>query len=156
MEETIRRFLNRFDSSLPVPSIRVVGDTPNSILDPNDFLESITSIVEGVKSAVIACRPQTQTCYLAVKRFGGRHSFFVLDLNNVEYDYDSAHENRSPIPVYILRLSRNPKIFRHAPQDQQLADKLAELHNLHGDDPLPLFDDHTKPIIYAFPRYLKS
>ena len=37
-----------------------------------------------------------------------------------------------PVPVYVLRLSRNTRIFRFQDQDETLAARLAEMHNGHG------------------------
>ncbi|KAJ5958038.1 uncharacterized protein N7479_005188 [Penicillium vulpinum] len=152
----MRDFLNSFDSSTPVPAIRIVGETPNSILDHSEFLKSIGTIVDPVQKAVAACCPDVKTRWIAVKKFEGRRSFFVLDLNNVGYDYATAHKCLTKVPVYILRLSKKPKIFRHGPQDQKLTESLAEMHNLHGERLLPLFDDYTGPRVYESPRYLRA
>lgn len=145
IHETMRNFLNRYDSSTPITPIRIVGDTPNSILNHSEFPKSINTIVEEVKNTVSTCRPDAEIRWVAVSKFDGRHSFVVLDINNARYDYESAHMCLAKLPVYVLRLSREPKIFRHEPQDQKLAEKLARMHNLHRRDPLPLFDDHTRP-----------
>ncbi|KAJ5088274.1 hypothetical protein N7456_011890 [Penicillium angulare] len=155
ISEVITNFLKGYDSS-SIPPIRIVGDTPNSILDQENCLQSITPIVEEVKNTIATCRPETTTRWVAAAKFPGRRSFFVLDLNNTEYDYDSAHLCREIIPVHILRLSRAPKVFRHQGQDQKIADTLAQMHNNHGQAPLPLFDDHTKHRCYAYPRTLYS
>jgi hypothetical protein len=153
IHEVMRNFLNEYCSSTPIPPIRILGDTPNSILDHSKFLESIKTIIEEVENTVATCRPDAKIRWIAVNKFEGRHSYFVLDLNNVDYDYESAHKCLSKVPVYVLRLSRAPKIFRFEPQDQKLAEKLAQMHNLHGKDPLPLFDDHTRPRVYGSPRH---
>lgn len=152
----MRNFLNAYEASPSIPPIRILGDTPNSILDHGDFVASIKTITEAIKDTIIACRPEAQIRWIAVTKFEGRHSFFVLDLNNSEYVYEYAHMRVKKIPVYILRLSKAPKIFRHEPQDQMLAERLAQMHNLHGTDPLPLFDDHTRPLVYSSPRDLLS
>ncbi|CAG8928314.1 unnamed protein product [Penicillium salamii] len=156
IHEVVTNFLNKHDSATSIPPLRILGDTPNSILDHSEYLKSINAIVQEVQNTVATCRPEAATCWVAVSKFPGRHSFFVLDINNVEYDYESAHMCIAKIPVYVLRLSRAPKVFRHEPQDQKLADTLAEMHNLHGRDPLPLFDDHTTRRVYVSPRDLES
>ncbi|KAJ5930053.1 hypothetical protein N7466_005546 [Penicillium verhagenii] len=150
----IRNFLNEHDPSTSIPATRILGDTPNSIIDHSDFAGSIKTIIEAVKDIIATCRPDTKVRWIAITKFEGRHSFFVLDLNNSEYVYEYAHIQRKKIPVYVLRLSKAPKIFRYERQDQILAEKLAEMHNLHGNDPLPLFDDHTKHLVYPSPRDL--
>ncbi|KAJ9483858.1 hypothetical protein VN97_g9541 [Penicillium thymicola] len=156
IRRVIRDFLNSYGSSTPIPPIRIVGETPNSIIDHSEFLGSIETIIEEVKSAIATCRPDAETRWIAVNKFEGRRSFFVLDLNNVGYDYNSAHKCLTKVPVYILRLSKAPKIFRHERQDQKLAQTLAEMHDMHGKKPLPLFDDYTKPRVYDSPRRLRA
>jgi hypothetical protein len=152
VRDTIRDFL---DGVGPTP-IRILGDTPTKILDPKDYLKSITAFVTEVQNSVGEFRPDIQTRFLAVNVYPERHSYFVLDLNNVNYDFETAHWNFSPIPVYVLRLSRRIRIFRVQDQDDKLAVRLAEMHNGHGKDPLPLFDDFTKPVEYHSPRNLQS
>jgi hypothetical protein len=40
-------------------------------------------------------------------------TYFVLDVNNVNNVYENAHLDKTPIPVYVLRLSkRKVGIFR--------------------------------------------
>jgi hypothetical protein len=153
INSVMRNFTNGYDSSTLIQPIRILGDTPNSNLDHSKYLESIKTIVEEVKNTVTTCRPDTEIRWIAVNKFEGRHSFFVLELNNVGYDYESAHTCLTKVPVYILRLSRAPRIFRYEPQDQKLAEKLAQMHYLHGKDPLSLFDDLTKPRVYGSPRH---
>lgn len=152
--QVMKNFLNGYDPSKQIPPTRILGDTPNRIIDQSDFMESVNTIIEETKNAVLTCRPDSKVRWLTMTKFEGRHSFFVLDLNNAEYDYNSSHTCLTEIPVYILRLSKAPKIFRHQAQDRKLAEKLAELHNLHGREPLPFFDDYTKRLEYASPRNL--
>ncbi|GLA55911.1 hypothetical protein CBS76997_11395 [Aspergillus niger] len=152
IHDTMRKFLNEADSA----PIRILGDTPTKILDSKDYLKSISAFVEKVQESVRECRRNVQTRFLAVNIYPGRHSYFVLDLNNIHYNYDTAHNDVDPIPVYVLRLSRRPRIFRFKDQDEKLAIRLAEMHNGHGKDPLPLFDDFTKTVQYHSPRSLQS
>ncbi|KAL3479417.1 hypothetical protein BJX99DRAFT_244986 [Aspergillus californicus] len=105
-----------------------------------DYLTSITPLV-------------TKTRFLAL-RIVSRHSYFVVDVNNLDYNYETAHEVTTPIPVYVLRLSRHVRIFRNMMEDKDLADILAKMHHGHGDDPLHLVDDYTKPVLYDRPRGL--
>lgn len=152
VRNTIRDFLDE----VGLTPIRILGDTPTKILDPKDYLKSISAFVTQVQDSVAEFRPDIQTRFLAVNIYPERHSYFVLDLNNVHYDYETAHRNVTPIPVYVLRLSRRARIFRFKDQDKKLAVRLAEMHNGHGKDPLPLFDDFTKTVEYHSPRNLQS
>lgn len=125
-------------------AVRILGDVPNSVLDPKDYLESIHPFASKV-----------QHC---LREYPGKHSYFVVDLNNIGYNYNTAHECKTPVPVYILRLSkRAPAIRRYEALDMQLAKSLAKMHDGHGQDHLPLFEDHNGPNLqYRNPRSLRS
>ncbi|KGO67137.1 hypothetical protein PITC_020430 [Penicillium italicum] len=151
---TIQNFLQTFDST----AIRILGDTPNSILDSEDYLGSIRVFVSTVESALRRFRPDIQTKFLAVNIYPGRHSYFVLDLNNVGYNYETAHDDMRPISVYVLRLStKKPTIIsRQEVLDRTIATTLAKMHNGHGYEPLPLVDDYNHIVQYCNPRSLQS
>ncbi|KAL4899454.1 hypothetical protein BDW74DRAFT_110111 [Aspergillus multicolor] len=156
IQNTIDEFLRKKD----IPrQFRLVGDTPTAILDSTDYLSSGLPFVAAVQESMKACSPDSdteiETRFIAL-RITSRHSFFVIDVNNTEYDYKTAHEVTTPIPVYVLRLSKRVKIFRNPPNDEQLASILATMHWGHGNDPLPLVDDYTKPVVYHSPRGLCS
>lgn len=76
--------------------------------------------------------------------------YFVVDLNNTYYDYQAAHQCKTPVPVYVLRLSkRKPTIFRKSELDGQIAETLRVMHNNHGQDPLCLTITATRILITA-------
>ncbi|KAJ5958321.1 uncharacterized protein N7479_005471 [Penicillium vulpinum] len=151
--DTIQSFLQTVDTR----AIRILGDTPNSVLDPGDYLGSVRPFVSKVESSLRQHCPDNQTSFLAVNIYPGHHSYFVLDLNNVHYDYETAHNDMCPIPVYVLRLSkRKPTIFRREALDKTLAETLASMHNGHGHEPLPLFDNYNEIVQYRNPRSLES
>ncbi|KAE8152371.1 hypothetical protein BDV25DRAFT_151225 [Aspergillus avenaceus] len=150
IHDTVRHFLSEAVST----PIRILGDTPTKIVESKDYLKSISVFVEKVQESVQECCPNAQTRFLAVNVYPERHSYFVLGLNNTHYDYETAHNDVTSIPVYVLRLSRRPRIFRFKDQDEKLAIRLAEMHNGHGKDPLPLLDDFTKTVQYHSPRRL--
>ncbi|PLB43289.1 hypothetical protein P170DRAFT_514546 [Aspergillus steynii IBT 23096] len=149
-----------FESLHDLPSdgaARILVDTPNSVLNPQDYLESIHPFALTVQHSLHGYRSHHETRFVAVNIYPGKHSYFVVDLNNVNYNYDTAHECKTPIPVYVLRLSKAPRIRRAAALDIQLAEMLAKMHNGHGQDPLPLFEDHNDPNLqYRKPRSLRS
>jgi hypothetical protein len=113
-------FLKEYNPSSPIPPIRIIGDTPSSILDPENAFESMSEVVEMVQDAVAKCRQDAETCFLAARRTKGRHSFFALDLNNASYELMIM----TPL-IYVLhrslctvlRLSRKPKIYRRESED---------------------------------------
>lgn len=153
----IRVVLSEFLQDGGSGMIRILGDTPNSILDPGDYLESIRPFASEVQDYLQKYHPDNKTRFLAAKICRGKHSYFIVDLNNTDYNYETAHECRTLIPVYVLRLSkRQPTIFRKRELDETLAKILREMHNCHGQDPLPLFDNHyNENLQYRNPRSLQ-
>lgn len=134
--------------------IRVVGQIPTNILNPEDCLASIRPFVTEVQVSVGIHCAGAKTCFVAAETHS-RYTFFVVDINNVGYNYDTAHQDSTAIPVFVLRLSRRPSFLRDPKQDQYLAQRLANMHRAHGDKPLPLFDNFTKHIEYGSPRGLR-
>ncbi|OQD68836.1 hypothetical protein PENDEC_c030G03370 [Penicillium decumbens] len=100
--DTIRDFLQQAAST----PIRILGDTPNSLLISGDYLGSIRPFVSKTQSSIRDCCPDAQTRFLTVNIYPGNHAYFVLDLNNVDYVYETAHTDMTAIPVYVLRLSK--------------------------------------------------
>ncbi|KAL6229864.1 hypothetical protein BDW75DRAFT_224151 [Aspergillus navahoensis] len=150
----MRQFLQELPSDC---AIRIVGDTPNSVLDPEDYLTSIYPFVSKVQHCLREYRSDNKALFVAVKIIPGKHSYFVVDSNNVGYNYETAHECKTPIPVYALRLSRRaPTIRRAETMDKEIAEIIAKMHDGHGQDPLPLFDNHNDPNLqYRNPRSLR-
>lgn len=88
--------------------------------------------------------------------YPGSHAYFVLDVNNVDYVYETAHTDTSPIHIYVLRLSkRKISINRQRQLDATIAKRFRAMHNGHGDDPLPLLDDFNRTVEYHSPRGLR-
>ncbi|KAJ5081173.1 hypothetical protein N7456_013411 [Penicillium angulare] len=141
-------------SDVGTNTMRILGDTPNSILDPGNYLESIREFAVKVQDSLHKHDANNKTCFVAVTIYHGKHSYFVVDFNNTYYDYQTAHECMALIPVYVLRLSkRTPRIFRNRLLDETIARTLRVMHNGHGQDPLPLFDNYRDPnACYSNPR----
>lgn len=139
-------------------TMRILGVTRNRILDPNDYLESIRPFALEVQDSLHARHGNNTTRLLAITIHPDKHSYFVVDLNNADYDYQTAHECQTMLPVYVLRLSskRKPTISRQRPLDPVIAETLRKLHNDHGQDPLPLLDNYyDKDRYYGNPRSLQ-
>ncbi|KAJ5416136.1 hypothetical protein N7465_004831 [Penicillium sp. CMV-2018d] len=150
--DTIHKLLQEVDSG----PIRILGDTPTSLLDPGDYLGSIRPFVSKAQCSIRNCRPDAQTRFLAVNVYPGNHAYFVLDVNNVDYVYETAHTDTSPIPIYVLRLSKKKiSINRQRQLDASIAERLRAMHNGHGDDHLPLLDDFNHTVEYHSPRNLR-
>ncbi|KAJ5709523.1 hypothetical protein N7493_009814 [Penicillium malachiteum] len=138
-------------------TMRILGDTPNSVLDHEDRLGSLQSFISAVEDCVRQHHPDDKTLFVAVKFFPGKHSYFVVDVNKTRYNYETADECWDLVPVYCLRLSRRPTIFRKPSLDEPVSRILREMHSGHGQDLLPLCDNHFDPhFCYANPRSLQK
>lgn len=135
--------------------IRIVGHTPTVILDSADYLASIQPFVEKVQDAVSKYRRAAETCFPAAE-IHSKHTFFVVDINNHNYDYENTQRVATIIPVYILRLSKRPTISRNPGWDEYLARRLANIRRGHQNEPLPLLEDLTKHDEHHFPGGLQS
>lgn len=102
-------------------SIRILGDLPSAELNPEDYLASVSAKIEDF----IATWNQTaETRLLAVEAWS-RSTHFALDLNNDQYDYQTAHRHSVILPVYLLRYSsrrRTWKFLRYQRQGAPLAE----------------------------------
>ncbi|KAL4913076.1 hypothetical protein BDW62DRAFT_214517 [Aspergillus aurantiobrunneus] len=138
-------------------AVRILGDTPNGVLDPHELFKSIHPFVSKVQHCVRGYRTDYDTRFVAVNICPGRHSYFVVDVNNVDYN-TTAHECKAPIPVYVLRLpKRTPSIRRAVVLYMRVAEVIANMHNGHGQDHLPLVDDYNDPnLCYPNLRSLRS
>ncbi|KAJ5341238.1 hypothetical protein N7541_010362 [Penicillium brevicompactum] len=135
-------------------SIRILGDLPTEKLNPEDYLASTRELIS---SLVDSWKEKANLQLLAVEVWT-QHTYFALDFNNDEYNYDNAHTQVIVVPVYLLRLSRKSHIwtiFRHKPQDSSLARRIADLHDGNGQDPTPFLEDHIKGVIHYAPRSRK-
>lgn len=162
--QTISTFLSTTFDKANSGAIRILGDTPTSILTADNPVGCICEFAHEVETAIRKTSSRQsgggaiQTRFLAVTIYPTtktKHSYFVVDLNNTEYDYETAHNDLRKIPVYVLRLSkRKISIFRQERLDGTIAETLAMMHKGHGDDPLPLVDDFTgvMPVQYKYPR----
>ncbi|KAJ6041424.1 uncharacterized protein N7446_010686 [Penicillium canescens] len=136
-------------------SIRILGDLPTEKLNREDYLASTRELIE---SLVDFWKEKADLRLLAVEVWP-RHTYFALDFNNDEYNYDNAHTHVVVIPVYLFRLSRKSHtwtIFRHKPQDSSLAKRIADLHEFNGQDPIPFLEDHIEGVTHYAPRNSKN
>ena len=84
----------------------------------------------------------------------------VIDINNVEYNFDTAHETKTILPVYVVVWQHKRRgwfIIRWPKEDGPLATKVAELHMLNGFHvTTPFLADYNNNtrVVYDNPRYL--
>ncbi|KAE8353321.1 hypothetical protein BDV28DRAFT_133388 [Aspergillus coremiiformis] len=132
-------------------TIRVVADIPTDHLCSTAFL---ASAFELVRPFVTQWEADNMIRQLAVDVYP-RHTYVVVDINNEQYDYDTAHKQTFTLPVYILRLSSRSDtwtFFRRASDDQMVARCIADLHRRNGQNPLPFLADHINGSVYRSPR----
>ncbi|PLN86097.1 hypothetical protein BDW42DRAFT_107950 [Aspergillus taichungensis] len=153
----IQRVLFEFLRDIGPDTMRVLGDIPNSILDPKDYLGSIRPFASKDQDCPHESHASHETRFIAVNIYRGKHFYFVVDLNNTDYNYQTAHECKTLIPVHILCLSkREPTICRKPELVGPIAESLRIMHNGHGQDPLPLFDNYCdENSQYGNPRSLQ-
>ncbi|PLB46011.1 hypothetical protein P170DRAFT_439697, partial [Aspergillus steynii IBT 23096] len=92
--------------------------------------------------------------FLAVEIRGDR-TFMIVDVNNFDYDFDTAHKTETILPVYVLWQHKRKGWFliRWPQEDGPLATKVAELHRLNGfDATTPFIADFNTSVVYDKPR----
>ncbi|PYH98816.1 hypothetical protein BO71DRAFT_292985, partial [Aspergillus ellipticus CBS 707.79] len=95
----IRVILFEFLRMIHSGPMRILGDTLNSMLDPKDYLGSIRPFATQVQDCLREYNANNETRFIAVNIYPGKHSYFVVDLNNTNYDYQTAHECKTSVPV---------------------------------------------------------
>lgn len=84
----------------------------------------------------------------------------VIDINNFDYNFDTAHETKTILPVYVVwqHKRRGWFIVRWPQEDGPLATKVAELHMLNGFNATTpsLADYNNTRVVYDNPRYLSK
>ncbi|KAJ5558208.1 hypothetical protein N7535_008423 [Penicillium sp. DV-2018c] len=139
------------DALKVTPSMRILGVLRTAGLDSKDYLASVSAKIEGF---VAALNEIAETRFLAVQ-VRNKYTYFVLDINNDQYDYQTAHLRAITLPVYRLQYSsRRWHLVRDQRQDASLADEIASLHDCNGQNPTPFLEDITnnKNPTYLTPR----
>lgn len=97
----------------------------------------------------------SRVLFLAIQVWADR-IFINIDINHKNYNYQTAHKDKTILPVYVLRTHRgNWVLVRWSKDDEQVAIKLAELHRVTGYSAvIPFFENHNSRIVYDNPRGL--
>lgn len=80
----------------------------------------------------------------------------AMDINNSEYDFDTAHEAKIILPVHVVwqHKRRGWFLVRWPQEDEPLAAKIANLHDLDGfDTNMPFLANYNERVVYENPRY---
>lgn len=77
-----------------------------------------------------------------------------INVNNFGYNFDTAHETTTILPVYVLWQHKRKGWFvvRWPQEDGSLAAKLAGLHQLNGFDAIiPFLANFNAQVVYGNP-----
>jgi hypothetical protein len=134
---------------------RIIIKVKTKTLTPEDYRTSAYSIVSEIFPD---WTNDPRILFLAIDIWSER-TFIVIDINNHAYDFRTAHETRTVLPVYMLQKHKRMQdwvLVRWPAEDEPLSEKLADLHNVTGfDATLPFLEDHTSRIVHESPRWLK-
>lgn len=123
-------------------------------LDSRDYFESAKRVLDDIFPG---WEHDNRILFLAVEVFADR-TYMVIDINNHDYNFGTAHENKKAVHVYVLRRVHKGQswaLVRSPQDDDYVCGRLAELHRAHGYDvKLPMVEDHTSVIVHANPRSL--
>lgn len=128
-------------------TMRIIFDVPTEILRADEYITSASEFIDPFRRT---WQTKHLTRFLVVDVYP-RHAYIVIDINNHECNFDVAHKQTSPFPVYILRLTRRSQkwiFFRRAVDDKRIARRLAELHCWNDQNPIPFFSDHIRGSVY--------
>ncbi|KAE8154052.1 hypothetical protein BDV25DRAFT_136197 [Aspergillus avenaceus] len=91
--------------------------------------------------------------FLAAEIWGDR-AFMAIDINNHEYNFQTAHKTKIVFPVHVLWLHKRKGwiLVRWPQEDKKLAERLAYLHNINGFAATPFLENHNFRVIHANPR----
>ena len=82
-------FLRQVSSGTP----QILGDTPISILDPENYLRSYIPFAVHVQNWLHAYHAYNKVHFVvAVNIYFGKHSYLVVNVNNTNYNYQTAHK----------------------------------------------------------------
>ncbi|CAG8165422.1 unnamed protein product [Penicillium salamii] len=134
---------------------RIVLKLKTESLDSQDYRTSANRVVSEIF-------PDWETDprirFLVIDVWSER-TFIVIDINYHDYDFNTAHKDKTILPVFVLRQHGRRKdwvLIRWPKEDEHLAAQLADLHRVNGFDAPPFLEDHTIRLFHANPRNLSS
>ncbi|PYI34320.1 hypothetical protein BP00DRAFT_423319 [Aspergillus indologenus CBS 114.80] len=96
--------------------------------------------------------------FIAIEIRGDR-TFLAIDVINLNYNFETAHKTEIVLPVYIVWRHKRKGwfIIRWPQEDEPLATKIAELHDLNGfDTTTPFLANFNESVVYRNPCYISS
>ncbi|KAJ0421170.1 hypothetical protein BJY00DRAFT_112377 [Aspergillus carlsbadensis] len=135
---------------------RIVMKIKTRHLDSQDYLQGIKGILNDI---LPDWESDQRILLLAIQIYPSR-TYLALDINHHGYNFRTAHEDRKPLPVYLLRMaSRRTEwdLVRLRGEDDRLCERIADMHESHGYDvDLPLVEDHHSIVVHDNPRSLSA
>ncbi|KAL5342725.1 hypothetical protein BJX70DRAFT_355643 [Aspergillus crustosus] len=132
-------------------TIRIVADIHTNLLSSENYFTSAATFTEPFQKE---WETQHKVQFIAVDAYP-RHTFVVCDINNDRYNFETAHKQTFPVPVYILRFktkSNSWMFFRQWTEDHRVAQDIANLHRYEGQNRPPFFVNHIRGPVYFSPR----
>lgn len=77
---------------------RLVIKVHTEKLDPHDYRMSANKFI----SEIFPNWEEDNRIHFLVVEIRGDRTFMVIDINNVEYNFDTAHETKTILPVYVV------------------------------------------------------
>ncbi|KAB8259363.1 hypothetical protein BDV32DRAFT_159301 [Aspergillus pseudonomiae] len=134
---------------------RIVIKVKTKTLNPSSYLTSAKNIVNEIFPR---WESDHRILFLVIDVWSER-TFMVIDINNRNYDFRTAHNNTMMFPVYVLRQHGRRQtwvLIRWHQLDERMSLQLADLHRVNGyEATLPFLEDHNSRIVHANPRDLQ-
>ncbi|KAL5337196.1 hypothetical protein BJX70DRAFT_249979 [Aspergillus crustosus] len=107
----------------------------------------------AISDAFLGWESDSRVLFLAIQVWGDR-IFIDIDINRDDYNYETAHKDKTVHPVYVLRKHRGKWVLIRWPrEDERLATELAELHRVTGyGAKMPFLENHNTQVVYANPH----
>ncbi|KAJ5419717.1 uncharacterized protein N7487_003267 [Penicillium crustosum] len=115
------------------PTIRIIVDIPPHLVD---WSNPITSITTTINPFLSHWKMQNKVNLLAVE-MQPRHAYAAIEINNHEYDFQTAHKQTFVFPVYVLKVSRRSlrwRFYRAPTEDVRVMNEVKMVHYLHREE----------------------
>ncbi|PWY94528.1 hypothetical protein BO94DRAFT_609892 [Aspergillus sclerotioniger CBS 115572] len=132
---------------------RLVLKLPTKELNPQNYRLSARDFLNTIFPNY---KDDNRINFLAIE-IQAKHTYIAIDVNNFDYDFETAHETTTILPVYVLwNHKRNGwYLVRWSQEDEPLARKIADLHDLNGfEATVPFLADFNGVVVYENSRYL--
>ena len=115
------------------PTIRIIVDIPPHLVD---WLNPITSITTTINPFLSHWQTQNKVNLIAVE-MRSRHAYAAIEINNHQYDFQTAHKQTFVFPVYVLKVARRSlrwRFYRAPAEDVRVMNEIKMVHYLHREE----------------------